>query len=201
MRTVLAASAAAIGCAGASLAAEAGFYGAETFSVDYELTGAESGAITEHVRSWGALRAELISTQISFSGFEEATEQRVVYDGARVVTIDLATGATTIAGSAGPSGAEQGSAGGASGAEALAAMGGAATGRTEAYAGFDCEVWDLPALSSEVCVTEEGITLHAFTQIGGLTSERTAVEVRMGDGGPDAAFDYDAAAASQPPDF
>ena len=190
----LAGAACAVAMAGGAGAQEGGFYGIEKFTVVYELQGAENGSITEHVRDWGGLRAEIKDTTFSLGDFTETTRQRVVTEGDLVVIHDEVTNETWRSEGASPTAAAGEGGGDASGQAFLAAMGGEATGGTASYAGLECAEWSVPGLNSDVCITAEGVTLFTRTAIGGLVAERTAVEVRLGDGGPDSAFEYDAAA-------
>lgn len=59
----------------------------------------------------------------------------------------------------------------------------------------------LAQVGSRSCVTSWGATLHNVTDIAGVRLERTVTEARMGDGAPDAAFEYDATRATQAPNL
>lgn len=86
-------------------------------------------------------------------------------------------------------------------AEIMTQMGGRATGENGNFAGHACAYWEIDQLGSSSCVTPWGATLHNRTSLAGVTIERTVTEVRMGDGGPDFAFAYDAARATQAPNL
>lgn len=180
------------------------FYGRERFTLVGTQTGAESGAFTEHVRAWGRQRAEIKNTTLSMMGVTQRTNQRVVYTGAEVATINLDTGAVSII--TNPLydqivDAMRGREGVEFGREIMTQMGGRATGERGAFAGHDCEYWEMAQLSSRSCVTPWGATLHNRTAIAGVTIERTVTEVRLNDGGPDAAFAFDRSAATQAPNL
>jgi len=190
--------------AGAAASADERFYGQERFTVVMSHTGRQTGTTTTHVRDWGRSRAELADTTISVAGMTQRTHNRVVYEGARVITINLDTNAATaitnplydqvIAGMRGRTGVEFGQ-------EIMTQMGGRPTGERGAFAGHDCDYWELPSLGARTCVTPWGATLHLVSSFGGISLEQTATEVRIGDGGPDEAFAYDAAAVTEGPDL
>jgi len=179
------------------------FYGKEAFTIVSKQTGVETGDITEHVRDWGRRRAEIKNTSISVSGFTRSANQRVVQNGAEIVTIDNVTGTVTsmtnpiyddiVARMRGKSGVEFGG-------EMMAAMGGRETGEKGSFAGQECDYWELASVGTKTCVTPWGGTLHTLTNMAGMSIEKTAVEVRLGDGGPDEAFAYDASKVEAAPD-
>lgn len=179
------------------------FYGEETFTIVYDQTGAEAGAFTEHVREWGRKRVEIAKTKLSMAGLSIAKDQRIIYDRDQIITVDNTTGSTTIAGNSLYNeivGAMDGRTGVEFGEQMMRAFGGEKTGETGSFAGQACEFWTLPQLGARSCVTPWGATLFTEANIGGINITRTAKEVRMGDGGPDAAFAYDASKAQQQED-
>jgi hypothetical protein len=179
------------------------FYGKESFTIVSAQTGTESGDFVEHVRDWGRNRAEIKKTTLKFGSFTTDSATRTIYEGARVTTVDLKTGAVTsfnngqydaiVARMKGRSGVEFGK-------EIMTALGGVETGETGSFAGHDCVYWELASLGSRTCVTPWGGSLHTSASLAGVTFEKTAIEVRMGDGGPDDAFAYDASKAQEQPD-
>jgi hypothetical protein len=178
------------------------FYGRERFTLVGTQTGAESGTYTEHVRDWGRNRAEIKDTTTRVGGFSSRVHARSVFSGADIATVDLETGAVTtttnpmytqvVEAMDGRDGVEIGR-------EMLVRMGGRATGEHGNFAGQDCEYWEVQQLGSRSCVTPWGATLHQTTTFAGVTMARTVTEVRLGDGGPDEAFQYDAARATAAP--
>jgi len=193
--------------AGAQSSAGAGderFYGRESFTLIGTQTGTEAGSFTEHVRAWGRTRSEIKDVTLSMMGVTRRTQTRVIYTGAEVATVDLETGNVTLMTNPlysqvvdamrGRDGVEFGQA-------IMTQMGGRATGERGRFAGQDCEYWELTQLGSRSCVTPWGATLHNVTDMAGVRIERTVTEVRMGDGGPDSAFEYDAARATQAPNL
>ncbi|MFT5042295.1 MAG: hypothetical protein ACI8TX_003279 [Hyphomicrobiaceae bacterium] len=80
-----------------ALAEEPCFYGKQAFTIEYKLSGTESGTVIEHVSECGRKRVEIQESTISMMGFTQATKKRTVYDGAEIVTIDGTTGAVTKA--------------------------------------------------------------------------------------------------------
>lgn len=180
------------------------FYGQERFSIVMSHTGRQTGTTTTHVREWGRRRAEINDTSISVAGFTQQTRNRVIYEGPRVTTVDTATGAASaitnplydqvVAAMRGSDGVEFGQA-------IMTQMGARATGENGVFAGHECAYWEIPGLGTRTCVTPWGATLHLVTGMGGITIEQTATEVRIGDGGPDEAFAYDAASVTEGPDL
>lgn len=191
-----------------SAAAQAGdaggerFYGRERFTLVLAQTGAESGTITEHVRDWGRRRVEIKDTTTRVGNFSRRSHTRAVIDGPEIATVDLETGAVTtmsnplytqvVEAMRGRSGVDFGR-------EMMLSMGGRATGEHGEFAGQACEYWEISRLASRSCVTEWGATLHSVSNLAGVAFERTAVEVRMGDGGPDDAFEIDTSQATRAP--
>jgi hypothetical protein len=185
---------AAVGAAHA--AADVHFYEQEKFTVVYEVKGSpENGAVTEHVDAWGNRRVEIKKLTMSIAGIAQTTKQRVIYDGASIITVDLQTGTVTrvenplyakiVASMKGRSGVDYGR-------EWAAAMGAKPTGKTRRYAGLDCGEWTLPGLGTTMCVTRSGLTLRTETNMGPVKSTRTATQVTIGTGGPASAYQYDA---------
>lgn len=180
------------------------FYGKKTFTIVSRQTGVEEGNVTEHVREWGRLRAEIKNTTMSVAGFTQDTKQRGIYEGAKIVTVDEITGGTTtttnplydgiVARMKGKTGVDFGK-------EMMAQMGGVETEETGSFDGHDCHYWEIASLNSKTCVTDWGGTLHSVVNMGGMSFEKTATEVRMNDGGPDAAFAYDASKATEAPNL
>lgn len=197
MRSMLLATCLAIGASGAAhAAADVHFYEQEKFTVVYEVKGSpENGAITEHVDAWGNRRVEIKDLTLSFAGMTQTTKQRVIYDGASIITVDLQTGAVSrvenplhakvVASMKGRSGVDYGR-------EWATSMGAKPTGKTRRYAGMDCDEWTLPSLGTTMCVSRSGITLRTETNMGPVKSTRTATQVTIGKGGPASAYQYDA---------
>jgi hypothetical protein len=180
------------------------FYGRERFTIVYAHSGRQTGTSTEHVRDWGRRRAEIADTTLSVSGVTQRTNTRAVYEGPKVTTIDLGTQAVTtmtnpfydriVAAMRGRDGVEVGR-------EMMTQMGGRPTGERGNFAGQDCEYWEVAQLGSRSCVAPWGATLHIRSSMAGIVIEKTATQVLMGDGGPDAAFQYDASRATQAPNL
>lgn len=177
--------------AAAASAAGERFLDRESFTIEYAVSGDASGTIVEHVRDWGKRRAEVQDTTATILGTSTVQQTRKVQDGATLYTFDLASGTMT----SGPApfyqefvDASRGTTGVETGKAILRALGGTETGETGAFAGEPCVYWEIARLGSRTCVTEWGGTLHASTRIGRLTLERTATNVRIGDGGPNEAF-------------
>jgi len=175
------------------------FYGREQFTMSGTFTGAETGSFTEHVRDWGRTRAVIKDVRTA-SGREHT---RVVYSGADIATIDLETGEVTLVTNpfyGDVVEAMRGRDGVAFGREIMQQMGANATGERGRFAGEACEYWEIPQLGSRSCVAVWGGTLYNRTELDAdVVMERTVTELRMNDAGPDAAFAYDASAATRLP--
>jgi hypothetical protein len=189
---------------GAPAGGEERFYGQEQFTIVYAHTGQQIGMSTEHVREWGRRRAEITDTRMSFAGVSQRTNTRAVFEGSRIATTNLDTQAVTtstnpfyepiVAGLRGRDAVEVGR-------TMMTAMGGRSTGERSTFGGLECEHYEIPRLGARQCVTSWGATLHLRTSLAGITMEKTATQVRMGDGGPDASFVYDASKATQVPNI
>ncbi len=198
-------TACALAMAGAATAADVRFYELEKFTVVYEVKGSpESGAITEHSDHWGNKRVEIKDLTMSYGGIKQTTKQRVIYDGATIVTVDLKTGAVTkienplygkvAASMEGKSGVEYGK-------EWATAMGASPTGKTHTYAGLECDEWTMPKLGMTMCVAKNGIMLHTATKMGPVNTTRTATKVTLDKGGPAEAYAYDASKVQEMPNL
>jgi hypothetical protein len=180
------------------------FYGKKAFTIVSKQSGMETGDIVEHVRDWGRRSAQIKTTSIAMGGFTQTTNQRVIQDGADIITVDDAAG--TVTATKNPMydsvvAAMKGKSGVAFGKEIMTRMGGRETGEKGYFAGYDCTYWELASVGTRTCVTDWGGTLHTLMNMAGMTVEKTAVEVRLGDGGPDDAFAYDASKAVAAPDI
>jgi hypothetical protein len=178
--------------AAAALAAGERFFDRETFTIRYEFTGAQTGSQTEHVRDWGVNRATVQDTAMQVMGQSIPQKGRTVIEGPLLFKIDETSGAVTqmdnplydalVDAMKGKSGVEFGK-------ELMVRMGGTEVGETAEFAGHTCSYWEI--MGGRTCVTEWGGVLHVKTEIAGIAFEQTAVEVKLGDGGPDAAFAVD----------
>ncbi len=188
----------------AAAGGEERLYGQEKFTLVYKLTGQQSGSVTEHNRAWGRKRVEINDTVLTVAGMTQKTRTRVIYDRASIITVDPDTGAATT--TVNPMydqliGAMRGRSGVEMGKEMMVAMGGQSTGEQGSFAGQACEYWTVAAVGARSCVTPWGATLKQTTTFAGVTMDREAIEVRIGDGGPDDAYAYDASKATAGPDL
>ncbi len=183
------------------------FYGEQSFTILYEQTGNQSGSWTEHVRDWGDQRVEIKNLTMSMTvpGLPTQTQtqnDRTVYNGDQIININQETGATTIttnplyanlvAAMGDQDGVEYGQ-------MLMTQMGAQPTGETATVAGHECSYWALAG--TRTCITPWGASLRIESNVGPVSIVRTATDVRIGDGGPDEAFAYDADAATQGPDI
>jgi hypothetical protein len=202
-------TACALTMAGTAVAAapDVHFFEQEKFTVVYEVKGSpESGAITEHTDAWGNKRVEIKDLTMSYAGIKQATKQRVIYDGATIVTVDLTTGAVTkienpLYDKITDSMKAKGTSGVEYGKEWATAMGAAPTGKTHTYAGLDCDEWSMPNLGTTICVAKNGILLRTETKMGPVNTTRTATKVMLDEGGSAEAYAYDASKVQAVPDL
>ncbi len=167
------------------------FYGVEAFTIVSTQTGTESGTVTEYARSWGLERSEVFETSVQRGMRSIEKRERKVYRSGRVTTINARNGRSRSANAPFHGQvleASQGRRPEDAGALIMAAVGGTATGETGRFAGHDCTYYENRAIGSTICVTDWGGTLHLRVRFLGADYERTATEVRLGDGGPDSAF-------------
>jgi len=162
------------------------------FSVDYNVKGMETGTTREHWRNWGQKRVEIKQTSTRIGGISQDLNERIITDGPTITTVDVATRSATRMEN--PMYASlvrnlRGSDPAQFGKKMLTAMGGQPTGESREYAGEGCQMWRLPNIGTEQCVTSDGITVFVKTDMMGVGIEKTATDVRRGDGGPDAAFE------------
>ncbi|MDX2235020.1 MAG: hypothetical protein NW200_11045 [Hyphomonadaceae bacterium] len=179
------------------------FFGEERFTIVMAHTGQQTGVSTLHVREWGRKRAEIKDLTINFAGMTQPMRERVINEGARIITIDPTSGAGSATDNplyADVVEAMRGRDGVAFGAEIMTRMGGRRTGESGTFAGHACDYWEVAQLGTRSCVTPWGGTLRVSSALAGLTIEQTATEVRLGDGGPDDAFAYDPSKVTAAPD-
>lgn len=165
------------------------FFGREAFTIVMQQTGREEGTLTLHYRDWGRRSAEIAKLTNTETG--EVIDTRSFTDGAVNVTIDNLTGKVQVfenpyyhpTADDEPSTPDDGF-----GAAAMERLGGEKTGESASIAGQTCDYWN--ALGAKMCVAPWGATLHSTMGIGDTVADRKAVEVRLGDGGPDSAFVY-----------
>lgn len=165
------------------------FFGQKQFTVVMLLSGRENGTVTMHYRDWGRRSAEV--SKLSNADTGEKTDKRVFTEGAVSVTVDNLTGkvdvyenpyyrettedaATPALDAIGPA--------------AMTEMGAERLGESAVIAGEPCEYWNV--MGAKKCVSHWGPTLHSTMDLGGRLAEMKAVEVRLGDGGPDEVFVY-----------
>ena len=165
------------------------FFGHREFTVVMLQSGRENGTVTMHYRDWGRRTAEV--SKLSNADTGAKTDKRIFTEGAVSVTVDNLTGevdvyenpyyretiedgAAIAANEIGPS--------------AMMEMGAERLGESAVIAGEPCEYWNV--MGAKKCVSPWGPTLHSTMDLGGRLAEMKAVEVRLGDGGPDSAFVY-----------
>ncbi len=183
------------------------FYGEENFTIEYEQTGNQSGSWVEHVRDWGNRRVEIknLTMSVTVPGLPTQTQtqnDRTIYDGDQIININQDTGATTVTTNPLYDNLVQ-SMGDSDGVEygqmLMTQMGAQPTGETATVAGHECAYWALAG--TRTCITPWGASLRIETSMGPVSIVRTATAVRIGDGGPDSAFEYDAANATPGPNI
>ncbi len=180
--------------AGASTSSNADekYFGIETFTIVSEQTGDEPGTVVEHVRDWGRRRVEIYDTTVKLGSFPIPKKERIVHEGSSVVKINERNGQQTISTNGSYDRAVQArrTTPDERAADAIMpTLGGVRTGQRGTFAGADCDYWENRAINTKACVTPWGGALHLEIRIGQFTIDRRAVELRIGDGGPDAAFE------------
>lgn len=162
----------------------------EVFTVEYELTGSETGKTVEHWRDWGHSRVEIRSTVRNVDPAHPVNE-RIITNDHDVMLIDELTreGALTDnpehfaliqdAQDEDPIKFAD---------KLMMVLGGTKTETMQEYAGEACTLWTFSELA-EQCVTEDGIVLYSKAILYSLHLEQKATEVRRGDAGPDSAFE------------
>lgn len=171
----------------------------EKYTIVYEVSGELiQGTRTLHVRDWGKLTADFQDVKSVAIGFKRPMPStRTINDfrEERIITISDEAGTTTInpmplflkdvkkaSSLANDSSRVE---------EMQKSFGGTPTGKNGAFADHGCAYWDYPQLLLSGCVTEWGGMIHSINSFDENGLEMTAVEVRLGDGGPNDAFAYD----------
>lgn len=165
------------------------FFGHKQFTVVMLQSGRENGTVTMHYRDWGRRAAEV--SKLSNADTGAKTDKRVFTEGAVSVTVDNLTGEVDVyenpyyrvdADEGARTPPDQ------IGPTAMTEMGAERLGESAVIAGEPCEYWNV--MGAKKCVSPWGPTLHSTMDLGGRLAEMKAVEVRVGDGGPDSAFVY-----------
>lgn len=173
------------------------FFGQKQFTVVMLLSGRENGTVTMHYRDWGRRAAEV--SKLSNADTGEKTDKRTFTEGAISVTVDNLTGKVEVFENPyyrettddGPAPALD-----AIGPASMTEMGAERLGESAVIAGEPCEYWNV--MGAKKCVSPWGPTLHSTMDLGGRLAEMKAVEVRLGDGGPDEVFVYETPAETNP---
>lgn len=163
-------------------------------------SGAVTGTTTRYVRNWGRRQAIVNDMVMSAGGLTHSYRNRIVMEGARLITIDetgTATGETLAdyeenwADWRGRSAMERFE-------HQMPNIGMRRTGESDSFAGQACEYWEAPSIGMRDCVTSWGLSLYESDYLANV-AEEVATEVRMGDGGPDSAFAYDSSNVTESP--
>jgi hypothetical protein len=147
------------------------------------------------VRDNGRRIAMIQETAVTVMGTTQRTRMRTISEPAngdvlRAVTIDLETG-EAMSSTMPMQDVPQVNAS-IAGMSKQMFSGGRRTGEKGSFAGHDCEYWETSDSTMRACVGSLGIPLYMRMQMAGMTIENTVTELRLGDGGPDSAFAYDA---------
>lgn len=172
----------------------AAFYPMESFTIVYQSTGMMSGTSTMHVRDHGRQMAKIDDMTVSVGNMTVPQKSRTVTMNGVVVTIDDAkhTGTRlTIPNYEEMMNAYAQKPGLEAAYDMIKAMGGAPSGATKTIAGENCDVWTIPSLGTEMCLSSDGLTLATSVTMGPMSMSQEATEVRRDDGGPDEAFSLD----------
>ncbi len=168
---------------------ESRFYRVESFTLVRKLEGIHSGTVTEHVRNYGNERAEIRDVETRIAGFTQKDHTKTITRGAEITTVDLSAGTASRMDNPFYAAMVQNMKGDGLefGARMMRQMGGKPTGKTREIAGHECDVWEGAQMNQTMCVTEGGITLQVSSEQVNVSD--TAIEVRMGDPGPDDAYE------------
>lgn len=174
------------------------FFGQKEFTIVMLLSGRENGTVTMHYRDWGRRSAEV--SKLSNADTGEKTDKRTFTEGAVSVTVDHLTGKVDVYEN--PYYRETTDDGAtpapdAIGPASMTEMGAERLGESAVIAGEPCEYWNV--MGAKKCVSPWGPTLHSTMDLGGRLAEMKAVEVRLGDGGPDSVFVYEPPADAAAP--
>jgi hypothetical protein len=164
------------------------YFGQEAFTVVMEVSGPETGTVIYHYRDWGRKHATLKTTRSTRTS--STTDRREFTDGIATVVVNNLTGEVRAIENP-PRSAEDEMHGVATDkfAEAYAAQNGdTATGEQGSFGGHACTYWT--TRDGRVCMAPWGAKLYSLQALGGVQNEEKAIEVRIGDGGPDSAFVY-----------
>jgi hypothetical protein len=172
----------------------------ERYTIVTRLSGAATGTSVQHVRDGGRRMAIIEDrTLLTTVGVRDRMHTRTIAEpadeGLRTIIIDLETGEVTSTTMPNQDVSQMTSAG-----QQMWSRG-RQTGERGTFAGQGCEYWELAEPSMRFCVSAFGLPLHTRTQIAGMTMETTVTELRLGDGGPDSAFAYDASRVVEAPNI
>ncbi len=166
------------------------WYGAEEGTVVREVSGGQTGMITEHWKQWGNVRVEIQDLTITMFGMNRQVKQTSIIEGANVTTIDYITGRISQARNPLLDGLGDGANkdGVATGEAMYRAMGGEQTDEVREYAGERCRVWRMSSMGQHSCVTKDGISLFDQVDAMGMSSTRVASDIQRGNPGPGTAY-------------
>ena len=160
----------------------------ESYTVVYNVTGLQTGTITQHSRKFGAEQSQVNDLAIG-NGLRSQLQLIMLPD--KIITYDPASGragATTNAAfkllsavAAGKEGADLPKA-------VLQAAMFVPTGRMQNLAGESCMVWENKQFGLTQCMTQDGIALDTRQTLQGATIVKIATAVRRGDPGPESAY-------------
>ncbi len=151
----------------------------------------QNGTYTEYIDDYGNIRVE--KSNVTMAGYK--VNQWIIQKGRDIYTLDEKTKTATktvntmydsMAASVKAKGRE------ATYNEFYAALGGSLTGETGKYADQICDYWEIKNINSQVCVTEEGLGLSVKSNMGGMSINKEATEVKMGDPGPKSVYEIPA---------
>jgi hypothetical protein len=160
----------------------------ESYTAVYNVTGLQTGTITEHSRKYGAEQSRINDINL---GNGVRNRMQLITAGDRIITYDPAV--NRAAAMANPT--YQALAKVTAGKDPadlpkvlMQALSFVPTGRMQNIAGETCMIWESQRLSQTRCMTQDGIALETRVNAQGVNIVQTASSVRRGDPGPETAF-------------
>jgi len=190
-----------IGSAFFALSAQAGaaeikFAAVPSYTVIYDVRGAETGTITLHSRKYDTEQVQILALtkngKTSNTRVVTKNEKIFVHSAGLPVREALNEGYAKLVKAA------SGKAGNTIPKAMMQSLGFVPTGAQETHAKESCRVWESKTLKQKRCVTEDGIAIKVQINVGGKDMIQTARSIARGNSGPDSAYQVAAAKPATP---
>lgn len=185
--------------------AEQRWHPLENYTVEYAMSGSQSGTAIWRSRNWGREQVQENDYVMKMAGMSIPTKNRTINKGREIITIDLIQNTATqtenpmfdsIAAKMKDKDPVE------FGKEMMRAFGHQQTDEKKSVAGESCVIWRNTQLGQEVCMTEDGLTLWSSTNMMGMAMTQIATRVDREDSGPDSAYQVPAGmTATQAPNM